>query len=913
MASPFKFFRKYSSGMMIILVILSMLLFTLTDLFSDPGKNLWLLGLLLGGTVFGVAGVGQGRWLQWGLGGAAFGALLGFILPGFTENSGLSTSLGVISMEEMDDLEMRRGIANQVIGGAFDASYGQGMARFAPYFGFGHRSNREDVIFGRLLRAEADRLGITVDASMVSAYLKQATSDGLKKSAYVDIRNRLSFKGKPVNDAELSEIMADEIKAQMAYQMLRPRTTSLPPGPEVYWQYFKRLNVRQQLEVVALDVNDFIDQVGEPSETDVNELFAKYKTKMPNEVEPGSPGFRLNFRAQLAYLELDSDSVKSQVGEVTDADIETYYNDNKESSLIKRTVFPDMELPDAAKEDAPTDEAAKTEETKSEEGSETPAKPDAEAAAPQEEAKPEPATEAPAAAEPAKPAAEEKATEAQPEPEAAAPEAAAPEENSCDPFAPDEQAATEEKQATEPAAPVTEETPVAAQAKTPEAAATTPAAEETPPTAPSASTLTIPPAEGITITPETSATPAPEIKFEYRELNDELKSEIREEILRQRVKEAIDKKMAAAVSQMTALARERSAHRFALIEENPAKFDGNSDGQQEAFKELRASMKSYDAEISDKLKAYADENGLAYVQTPLLSPTELMEEDDYPIATATEPSDNPMFAQQSATVAMNTFQGFNNEEQNNDAQLFLVREAQRSTMNLEGGQSRYAYWSIDFSPGHVPTLDEPGVKDSVVLTWKQMKAQELVKKRGEELAKLVRDGLAKEGDARVDMAEALKDQTATGKEDGPAIAVRGTMPFSWLRTSSAAPNSGQRPQASMSAIQFSDSTGGTLALVGEKFMSTIFDEMSDEEVSVVPNFDMSKHYVVHVTNRYPTPEVGMDVLQERFATEGKQFAFSQSPMLPVIQQEVGGPASLQWEKSVWLRYDIDPDQEPEEN
>ena len=59
MASPFKFFRKYSSGMMIILVILSMLLFTLTDLFSDPGKNLWLLGLLLGGTVFGVAGVGQ--------------------------------------------------------------------------------------------------------------------------------------------------------------------------------------------------------------------------------------------------------------------------------------------------------------------------------------------------------------------------------------------------------------------------------------------------------------------------------------------------------------------------------------------------------------------------------------------------------------------------------------------------------------------------------------------------------------------------------------------------------------------------------------------------------------------------------------------------------------------------------------
>ena len=94
MASPFSFFRKYSAGMMVVLVILSMMLFTLTDLFMDPNANLWLLGILIGGAVFGIAGFGQGRWLQWGIGGALLGAALGYILPAFVQEGGMETSTG---------------------------------------------------------------------------------------------------------------------------------------------------------------------------------------------------------------------------------------------------------------------------------------------------------------------------------------------------------------------------------------------------------------------------------------------------------------------------------------------------------------------------------------------------------------------------------------------------------------------------------------------------------------------------------------------------------------------------------------------------------------------------------------------------------------------------------------------------
>ena len=84
MASPFKFFRKHQAGMMVVLVILAMLVFTLDALFAQQGANFWLLGLLVGGAAGGVAGISSGRWLHWGIIGAFLGTAMGVILPKLT-------------------------------------------------------------------------------------------------------------------------------------------------------------------------------------------------------------------------------------------------------------------------------------------------------------------------------------------------------------------------------------------------------------------------------------------------------------------------------------------------------------------------------------------------------------------------------------------------------------------------------------------------------------------------------------------------------------------------------------------------------------------------------------------------------------------------------------------------------------
>ena len=918
MASPFKFFRKYSSGMMIVMVILSMLLFTLDSLFSDTSANLWLLGLLAGGAVFGIAGVGQGRWLQWGLGGAALGAVLGFVLPGFVEDGGLNTSLGVIDEEEMFDLEMRRSIANQFVMQASEAVYGEQFGRqFARLFGFGHQTNREDVIFGKLMRAEADRIGITVNKDMINDHLKKITSEMLTEDQYVKIRNSLSYDRKSMNDDTLFAILGDELKAQLAYLTLSPRTSALPPGPEVYWQYFRRLNVRQQLNTVALDVDQFVDQVGQPSPAEVEALFAQYRTKFPNQDGPGTPGFRLDFRAKLAYLELDYDSMEKQAGEVSDADIEAYYEENKETPMIRTPVLPDApELPGTEPAESPSGDGKPETETDAEKADEPAAEPPESAEKKDDAPKPQPSQdEKPAEATP-----DDAPEKADKPPEAAKEETES--DDSCGVFEFDEAAAaTDEK--TEPAA--TEESVSSpengADVSSAESATDEPKSE--PATAdqseadekPTDDANTTPPSLTIPSIPDPTATadtePA-EIEYEYRPLDDDLKTEIREEILRQRVREAIDAKMTAAVAKMETLARERSTERFSHIENDPARFEGRTEDQVQALQELREQMQTFDATLSAQLKKYAEENGLSYVETPLISYREFLDEEDYPISSATRPNDNPMLAAQSPNVAATVFQTFSNDEQNNDAQLFLVRRAQRQALDLSGGESHYAHWAVDFSVSHVPEMGEPGVRDAVELAWKRIKARELVLKRGEELAQTVRDGLEKAGEEKLDMVTSLKEETATGTEDGAALAVRSTLPFSWLRTSSAPQMNFQRPQVSMSPIQYADDTGGSLEMAGEKFMSSVFEDLTDEEVGVVPNADLSKYYVVQVTNRFPTPEIGEDNLREKFAAEGKQFAFSQSPMIGVMQQQLGGPPSIAWEKKVWLRYGVDPDGEPEQ-
>jgi len=70
--------------------------------------------------------------------------------------------------------------------------------------------------------------------------------------------------------------------------------------------------------------------VPDPSDAEVGKLFAENRLKFPHMDEPGSPGFRQPQKAKLAYLELGYKAVEQATTAPTDAEVEAYYNENKE-------------------------------------------------------------------------------------------------------------------------------------------------------------------------------------------------------------------------------------------------------------------------------------------------------------------------------------------------------------------------------------------------------------------------------------------------------------------------------------------------------------------------------------------------------------------------------------------------------
>ncbi|MCH2210132.1 MAG: hypothetical protein MK110_02440 [Fuerstiella sp.] len=897
MASPFKFFRKHQAGMMVVLVILAMLVFTLDALFTQQGANFWLLGLLIGGLIFGVAGLTTGRWLQWGIGGALLGTLLGLLMPEFNRPDGvLATSFGIIEQEDLQDLSERRMVANQFMGLATEEALGNGSGRFARQFGFGQPTREQDLLFSRLMHEEANALGIVVTDEMVTEYVNKNTFEKLSREAFGKARRALMYQRGPVRSEVLYDILREHIRNEIAYRTLVPDGSVAPPSPAVYWDYFQRMNVRQAIDVAELDVDAFLDQVDDPSDAEVEKMFASAAGKRPNQDEPGSAGFLLPGRAAIAWLELDYDSMKSTVPSVTDEEIETYYTENREIEY-STIVLPEKtdtdgkspsELDDTPGDQTPigvppgsdADPATQNDddESSNQDTSDTAGNTDQPLP---EETKNESATEEDTTAVPETPADN---APADPDQNGGQFSIDDPVDGNESTVAEDQQTGAEGESAENTDS--VEETG-------------TPATSETPPA------LVIPKEPNAESSSEDSAT---EPVREYRKLDEELRNEIHERLLDQHIGEAIDQKIAEGLSFLQSLQSERNNERAKIVENGPQKF---AEDPQAAEADVRREMAETTSKYLERMKTYAAENGFTYAVTPrVVSYLEFSNADDYPLGVAVRPGSSAFQARGGTdSTAYEVFSRFSPDDiAANNTQLFQPQLAVDSPLVENDNQRHYVYWVVEFFEPHVPaTLDEPGVREQVVLSIKRVQARELLTKRAEQLAQMVRDGLAKADEARTSMASTLELQSITGEDETATLTVRTSQEFSWLRQTQTPPTSFQanQPRVELSTIRFADGIS-TLTGIDNEFMETVFEDMNDDEVGIVPNFDRTRYFLVHVTGRFPTEDSGMDGLHERFAAEGK-MNFSRTPVMGLTRGNVVNPVIVEWERAIWRKYDVDPD------
>ena len=839
---------------MVIITGLAMISFVLFGAVDDPRNMpttlvaIFLAAIVGGG--FWVAGLGNGKSAEWGVTGAILGALMGIALAVYTrEQPAAVLTGGNLSRQEMTSLQMQRNLATQFMQQALVRTKSP-QAQFFQGFQLLPDPAR-DVVFSEILSREADRLGIALPEGAVVEYINDQTNKKMTKELFSEIRETLR-----TTDNAIMSALRRELRAQTAANVMYG---SKFVTPATYYDFFRKLNAKQSAELVSIPVSSFEEGLPEPTEGELRALFDQYRNNFPNvgddgRLEEGRPGFRQPQRVGLAYFEIAFEDVKATVGEVTDEEIQKVYDErykkelpvmDLEGALDKPLDGPDLpkltppavdDKPAApATEDKPAAPAAE-DKPAAEKPAETPAAEEKPATEdkPESEAKPESATEtpeetsalklgemsfvalfddAPAAQDDAKPAADTPAEAAKPAAETPAdekPEAAKP---------------TEEKPADEkPAAETPAKEGNSADAKPPEGDKPTekkPAGEAMVPPAPTS---------------------------DVRPLDDELKAEIREDILRERTH-----------------AKMRELGQATLKFMNDKGFQHSLDKESEDY--LSAE------ELNALMEGYAEKNGMTYVQTPLLSAEELREGEDYPIGLAFSMEGQPML------VAERVFRMGPNE---------LYRAMSGHNFRTD---SEFVFWKTADKAPHAPeSMDDEIVKKQVIAAWKRQQALPKAESRAEELL-----ALAKGSDKP--MSELFAEETVTGDKDSLYLTVKETGPFSWMQRSTA-----QSPNPFQPApIRLSQITGAEDA--GERFMEEVCNEMQVGDTAIIPNQDGSALYLVRLTSRDPdaTPEA-MEEFRKEFIAAGNLPEYRQ-----LAQAEVALHSSqfYDWAEEVWDQYAVE--------
>ncbi len=793
-----------------------------------------------------------------------FGAI-GFVVGGGAALIGSSfagpkpvvrTSVGNLTGEQIGRMQQQRQKIHRFLAIAGEKIGAPGQI---PNFG---DPTQVAMVSHSILRQEARRMGVSVSDEAVNAFLKNATQGKLTKKDYFAALKESEF-----SESELFDAIRQELEAQLVGRLMTPPATEdrmlslfsngqlgrvAQVSPEMAWENFRRLNVRQELSAVAIPVSEFVKQVPEPSDTELLKYFDEKKNRYGD--DRGNPGFLEQPKVKLGYLVAsDLNLYEKGLTDATDQEVVDYYNAHREEYRIREVPdFPDT-VPslkggaESINPEAPVDATAP-------------------ANAPVET--PSPAAEKPAAEAPAK--------EEKPASESKAPEKAEPEKKDSDkpkveekakPEAPcgDDEPKKEVKDADAKQAPDAEAKPeVKTDAKPAETEAKPEEKGEVTPPAPALPSDN----EGPKLKPPATGfgpgSLSPFAPPKYRDLNDDLKLEIREKLLRDK-----------AFAKMSAAAD--AAFQFMI--DLSLKLPVNPKEREKATEDL-----------ADKCKKYAAEKGLEYVETKAMTYLDMRNSMDDRIGSATETVSAQSARRNVRSVADIVFES--------ETTGRSYRVTTYSPQRADSPKMRYSYWPIEHIPAKVPDLKNEATRQLVVDAWKFEKARTLAEVRAKELAEVVKK-------LPTDIPAALSGQTINGTKDSPVVTVRESSKFSWLRTSQSVPSMGlPRPE---------ESEIDSVEHAGSDFMKLIFEQLSEGDVGIGLNRPKTVFYVVRVHDRDgagPDGGVALQRLQEQFmkeraTAEAPKQGFSFPTAYDFLTAEIQNFLDGRWRQSFEKRFAID--------
>ena len=355
---PFRYFRSGSRTnkiLMAALTALAMFAFIIADALPNGqggGGSLltylpFVLAMAAGALIFWVFGTPQGNGSLYAAVGAGVGLLFAFFLPTLLgKQYAVSSSVGTLDEDELQDLMAKRRIANQFIMIMAEEVYGrpgQGQAQqwermvrslsFGPIGDLSPAEERREVGRQFVMAQEADEIGIRISDAAVADYLSRNFGKKIRED-FIAARKQLK-----ISDEDLFDILRYQIKAKLYASLIQPEPQITPAQ---LWDYYKRMAVTQTLTVAEVPVSAFAKSVKTPTDDRLSALFEQYKTQFPRGyfdddlgwVEPvelmtPEPKFGRLRSVKLAYLEAKFEDFVGKTESVTDEQINEYYEANR--------------------------------------------------------------------------------------------------------------------------------------------------------------------------------------------------------------------------------------------------------------------------------------------------------------------------------------------------------------------------------------------------------------------------------------------------------------------------------------------------------------------------------------------------------------------------------------------------------
>lgn len=745
----------------------------------------------------------------------------------------------------------------------------------------------ENLVRSWLIAQYARQMGLKITDQSVNAFLRgliDASGVPLSQSDLVNL-----MRSRNIDENVLFAGLEHELLVLRYMQLAGLDLLSLQPGltgetPGARWDYFLRLNRMASIELCAFPVEKYIDQVPTPDERTVRSFFEEYKTRLPNPQSP-EPGFKVPNKVTLEYLKADFQKWLLNT-KIPDEELRRVYEERKDQLFLRPAPPPTETNATPPSQTTPPSESSQPAGNPSSggspqaspEGTQTPAagaekSPAASTPAseqPTSQAAPSPKETPSQPGEQSQPKAEQGTSEPQTQPSSGTSEPQPTEGSRAESrvkvlftaFEESAEKAGEKAPGNEEQPPKPEQTPASA-SEAPPTPSPAPAASseekpqtgdsskeqppETPPAAPQAPASPPQPASQTQPPATPAQTPSQQPAAEeskYRPF-EEVKDQVRSLIISERIKAVLDE-----------------------LEEIMRQYQGDLANYEAAKEEAeRAQQPVPPAPTRPDLRKLAQEKGLDYYVVEDAAIWDLADRD---IGKAFDLSGNP--------VLRSVF----------DLAEFLTLRA------VDQDNNQYLVWVTAKVKEHVPTLDEPGVREQVIHTWRMQEARKLAEKEVQALAEKVnaaRQSLVefykatKQADPTVDLPEPVETEPFTWLTYGEFDVVRLTQ---------------LPPRISPIKVRVKDPASGLIVEkdvvkdAGNDFMAAVFS-LDVGQAGLAWNQPRTVAYLVRVLEFQPP----MEQLFERFMrdTRGSYMDVVQFDLAAMYQrwiQNLEKEAGLKW-------------------